>query len=230
MARMAGDVVPFERSNDRYDESLTLPPEALPDDAVLPLVGDDTKARILRVAMERFASRGYHATSIREIASLAGVQSASLYSHFPSKEAILAELVRLGHEVHHRTLVEALAASGADPRDQLRHLLAAHVALYCRYWKLAAINAFERQHLSPEVDAQASALLGATWFLVQTVLDRGVEQGFFTIANRDMTQVALASLGSSVIHWYPKQPHGVTPEEVGEYYAGLGLRMVGVQD
>ncbi|MGH7860068.1 MAG: helix-turn-helix domain-containing protein, partial [Candidatus Binatia bacterium] len=52
-----------------------------------------TRRQILDAALRLFAERGYGGTSIRDIARAAGVQSASLYSHYPSKEHVLAEIV-----------------------------------------------------------------------------------------------------------------------------------------
>ena len=69
---------------------------------------DGTRGRILRAGLGLFAVHGFHGTSIRGIAAEA-VQSASLYAHFPSKEAILAELVLAGHEEHHARLASPLA-------------------------------------------------------------------------------------------------------------------------
>jgi AcrR family transcriptional regulator len=70
---------------------------------------DGTRGRILRAGLGLFAVHGFHGTSIRGIAAEAAVQSASLYAHFPSKEAILAELVLAGHEEHHARLASPLA-------------------------------------------------------------------------------------------------------------------------
>ena len=72
-----------------------------------------TRLRILLAGLALFGDRGYHGTSIRDIAAEAGMQSASLYSHFASKEAILAELTFIGHDVHHRMLLAALRLSNA---------------------------------------------------------------------------------------------------------------------
>jgi AcrR family transcriptional regulator len=52
----------------------------------------DTRARILEVALERFATRGYHATSVREIAERVGVTKAAVLYHFPGKSDILGAL------------------------------------------------------------------------------------------------------------------------------------------
>jgi len=53
----------------------------------------DTRERILSVAAEQFAERGYASTSIRDLADALGVTKAALYYHFGSKAEILHALV-----------------------------------------------------------------------------------------------------------------------------------------
>ena len=48
-----------------------------------------TKQKILENAIELFSSKGYTETTIRELAAAVGIKEASLYNHFPSKNAIL---------------------------------------------------------------------------------------------------------------------------------------------
>ena len=55
---------------------------------------------ILTAAMRLFSEKGYHATSMRTIAKEAGIVQSSIYNHFPSKEAILKEIMRvMGEEI-----------------------------------------------------------------------------------------------------------------------------------
>ena len=53
----------------------------------------DTRQRALDVALELFTEQGYEKTSLREIADRLGIKKASLYYHFPSKEALLAGIM-----------------------------------------------------------------------------------------------------------------------------------------
>ena len=53
----------------------------------------DRRAEILDTAAAVFASSGYVATSLKDIADACGIQAGSLYHHFNSKEAIVIELV-----------------------------------------------------------------------------------------------------------------------------------------
>src|SRR6204780_476668 len=52
-------------------------------------VGAEPRRRILAVALELFAVRGYAGTSIRDITERMGLTKAALYYHFASKEQIL---------------------------------------------------------------------------------------------------------------------------------------------
>ena len=187
----------------------------------------ETRRRILEAGLELFAARGYHATSIRDIAAGAGLQSASLYTHFASKEAILAELMTVAHSVHNRVLLSALLDAGAGPKEQLRTLISAHVAAHCRWSKLAAVATRELANLSEEAAGPAIALRESSRTLLWEVIARGLEQQVFRIEHLDVTMSAIGSLGTAVINWYPAKASTYTPEQVGDIYADLTLGMVG---
>ena len=55
--------------------------------------GNITKQRILACAAELFAEKGFTETTIRELAEAAGLNGSSLYYHFPSKHAILEQIL-----------------------------------------------------------------------------------------------------------------------------------------
>ena len=55
--------------------------------------GEKTKEKIRKAALRLFSTRGYKATTVREIAAAVGIKQSALYNHFENKEAILAALV-----------------------------------------------------------------------------------------------------------------------------------------
>jgi AcrR family transcriptional regulator len=57
------------------------------------LPAEQRRAQLLGVAVEVFAERGFHATSMDEVAEAAGVTKPVLYQHFPSKRALYRELL-----------------------------------------------------------------------------------------------------------------------------------------
>ncbi len=81
---------------------------------------------LLRAAAECFAESGYDAASTRSIAARAGMQAASLYSHYKSKADLLVGVHEVGIE---RITQEVQAAINTDlpPWERLEAACAAHL-------------------------------------------------------------------------------------------------------
>ena len=83
------------------------------------------KEQLLDVAIEVFADRGFHLTSMNDVADAAGVTKPVLYQHFPSKRALYLELLRaVGNQ-----LMDAIAGAtqrAAGPRQQVEDGLRAY--------------------------------------------------------------------------------------------------------
>lgn len=54
------------------------------------------RKQIMDTALELFAQRGFHATSISDIASKAGISKGLMYNYFDSKEVLLKEIMTEG--------------------------------------------------------------------------------------------------------------------------------------
>ena len=55
-----------------------------------------TDTAILREAATLIAQRGYHGASMRDLGKAVGLQMASLYHHFGSKQELLVAIMRAG--------------------------------------------------------------------------------------------------------------------------------------
>jgi TetR/AcrR family transcriptional repressor of nem operon len=60
--------------------------------------GGETRRRILEVAAEAFAERGYTGTSLNDVLKASGVTKGGFYFHFPSKEALALATLRYKQE------------------------------------------------------------------------------------------------------------------------------------
>lgn len=200
-------------------------------EGVLPdaVVTEGTRGRILEAALRLFAETGYAGTSIREIAAASGVQSASLYAHFPSKEHILAELARIGHDEHHRALRAALLESDPAPAKQLRAIVRAHVLMHTDLSMLAVVSNTELHSLSPEMAAPVMATRDSSVQLIQEVIQRGVDLGAFDVPHVWLAVAAIGAIGIRVANWYTTQ-FELSAEEVADVYAEFALRIVNSRD
>ena len=62
------------------------------------LDSDDRRKAIVNAAVPLFARKGFAGTTTRELAAAAGVSEALLFRHFPSKQSLYREILRLGCE------------------------------------------------------------------------------------------------------------------------------------
>jgi AcrR family transcriptional regulator len=69
--------------------------------------GDEARARILAIAFELMAEKGYRGTSIAQVAARAGISQSGLLHHFPSKQALLIAVIDYRQEVDSSTLEDA---------------------------------------------------------------------------------------------------------------------------
>jgi AcrR family transcriptional regulator len=83
------------------------------------LTGEARRAALLDSALEVFAMRGYHASSIDDIAREAGVSKALIYEHFTSKQDLYAELLEQHAGQLFSTLAEAISEAGRDASARL---------------------------------------------------------------------------------------------------------------
>jgi AcrR family transcriptional regulator len=186
---------------------------------------DATRARLLEAAVIAFAEKGFHATTTRDIASGAGLSPAGVYVHFGSKEELLFNLSRSGHESALRLLRRAIA-EGATPTEQLETLMARFSEWHVEQYQVARVVQYEHHHLTAEHHAEVLALRKEMDSLVRDVLDRGVADGTFAVDDSADTALALLSIAVDVARWYSPTIKR-TPTQIGATNAALALRLVG---
>ena len=96
-----------------------------------------SREKILSVALELFAKKGYHATSISEIAIKAKISKGLMYNYFASKEKLLDEIIQEGFNSLDELKYEG--ERGVDPERQLEEFIDAILDnLYSNfsYWQL----------------------------------------------------------------------------------------------
>ena len=139
--------------------------------------GWPTKELILLEASRLFAVRGYLGTSTRDIAAAVGIQQPSMYSHFPSKQAIAEELLRRDLTTGMAAL-DKVVADGGGPA----------VELY-RYLRWEVVHDLETPfdlrsvYLDPLLEqsefAEGRRLLKRYDALMASILERGMASGDF---------------------------------------------------
>jgi AcrR family transcriptional regulator len=97
------------------------------------------REQILDTAASLFAERGFHGVSVVELGAACGISGPALYKHFPSKDAMLAEmLVAISEEL--LSVGRARSAGAEDPVVALRALVAWHVHFALHHQPLIVVQ------------------------------------------------------------------------------------------
>jgi AcrR family transcriptional regulator len=95
------------------------------------------RSELTREAARLFAERGYHGTSIGDLADALGVQKASLYHHIASKQDLLYETMRDGARAFHDMLDEL--PEGAPATERIRLAIRGHLRLVAEQLDVATV-------------------------------------------------------------------------------------------
>jgi len=88
-----------------------------------------TRRRILDAAAHELSVRGYSGTRLSHIADYAGIQAPAIYYHFPSRDALIEEVMWVGIAEMREYLLAAIAAADPDcsPMDRIMIAVEAHL-------------------------------------------------------------------------------------------------------
>ena len=184
-----------------------------------------TRDRIHEAAVELFYFHGFGGASLREIADLAGINVATVYYHYRSKNALLEEICRA---VLHDALAGAkeVLDTHHDPAARLRGLVEGHVVFHCQRAKEAAVTDREVNSLPVNVRRELVRDRDSYEQIWDEVLSDGGRTRVFEIDDNKLLRMAALTMCSQVASWY--DPKGrLVVEEIAAQYAKYVLRMAG---
>ncbi len=187
----------------------------------------NTGEAILEAALELMEQRGYHATSMRDIAAAVDVRAAGIYHWYESKEAIL---VRLQDDFMRdlTTEVESAIERQSTPEARLAAAVGAHVrfhglntrAAFVTDSEIRALSARKRKLLLAKRDAYQERFVG--------LIQDGVGSGAFKAAEVRVAAFAILLQCTGVALWFDPQGR-LSLDEVTEIHIGLALGSLGAR-
>jgi AcrR family transcriptional regulator len=186
------------------------------------------RRQIEDVASALFSSRGYAATSMRDIARELDLQGGSLYAHIPSKEAVLAAIVEEAAERFHAA-VRPVAERDGPAAERLAEMIAAHVRVVTGARERAKVFLFEWTFLGDQRRESVRRSRAAYQGYFERVVAEGVAAGELATADPKLAAVFILSALNAMAYWY--RPDGaLEPDALAGHYTELfleGLRAHG---
>lgn len=178
--------------------------------------------KVSRVACRIFRERGYHQTSMRDIATALGWQPSALYYYYPSKEDLLFAIMDAA--VSGLTeMVREQIAPGAPAAEQLRQAVRAHIATIADH--LDELSVFLHEMKSLEDPKRREVLIAKRnryEHIYRDIIHAGIASGEFGEVDPRLARFMILSACNWLYSWY--RPEGqYTPEAIALAFCDMML-------
>lgn len=180
--------------------------------------------RIVATAVELFYSRGFSNTTLDQVAEQMNVTKPFIYSHFKSKNDLLAEICSRAIRVAHEALNRAVAFQGT-PTEKLESLVRDFMLAVLNHQAHAVIYSREETKLVAEDRESINILRREFDRRFVGLLEEGVATGEFVVDDVPLTALAIGGIVGWSPVWY-RAGGRLTKDEAAEKVASLVLAMV----
>lgn len=183
----------------------------------------ERRAELVRTAARLFAERGYHGTSMGDIAEAMGVQKASLYSLTESKQQLLYDTVRTGAEAFHAALDGV--DDGAHAVERIRRALRGHLRVVGEQVDAATVFTREWRYLEGSFSEEFVAERRRYEERWRDLFREGVERGELRV---DLRPSDAALLVLSAANWaYTWLPEGADTDALADRFTAIVVDGIG---
>ncbi|MFQ5943489.1 MAG: TetR/AcrR family transcriptional regulator [Anaerolineales bacterium] len=176
---------------------------------------------IILSAAQIFREKGFHATSMQDIADSVQLQKASLYHHIDSKQQILLEVLDRALDVLIED-IEPIVDSDITPEGKLKSAMTRYIERVTRSADLAAVLLLEHRSLEPALRASHIERRDRFEELWRTIVREGVERGDFRPMDPSVVTFALLGVQNWLITWY-REGGRLNGTELADRFAELFL-------
>jgi AcrR family transcriptional regulator len=178
---------------------------------------------VILAAARAFREKGYHRTSLDDLAAELEVTKPTLYIYVQNKEAILFECFRAGLAQIQATLDEC--ERGAGPaRERLFAFIRGYAAAIVGDFGWCMLRA-EDQHLGAAMSRRIKLLKAGIDRRMRALIEDGVADGSIRPCDTRMTAFALAGALNWMGHWYREdaslKPHEIADKFIDVFNRGL---------
>lgn len=175
--------------------------------------------KIFAEAVRIFREKGFHATSVQDIADAVGLQKGSLYHYISSKDELLFKIFQRSTGALTRQL-ESIAASDHSPTDKICLAIEAHLTALCEQLDIYTVYLSERRALSARNYSKVRAEAARHARILEQIIQEGLATRDFRPLDSKMAAHAILGMCNWLYQWYsPEGP--MTPQEIARVFSDL---------
>lgn len=180
-----------------------------------------TRTEILNSAAQIFSEKGYHGTSMQDIALSVNLQKASLYHHVSSKQEILFELLNQGLDLLSSRVKYAI--DGLEPpNERLHKAICAYLGTLAEHQELASVLLFEYRSLEPEYLNRHIPRRDQFEKIWRDLIQEGIDAGIYSCQHPSLSARALLGELNWTVTWF-RLDGQMTADEIADQMAHLFL-------
>lgn len=155
---------------------------------------------VIRAAAQAFNARGYHNTSLDDVAAALGVTKPTVYYYVAGKEQLLLECFRAGLQGI-RDALRAAERSGHSGRERLNAVVRGYAGAIASEYGWCMVRAHEHD-LGPAMGAEVKTLKSEIDQGLRRLLRAGIDDGSIAPCDVRVTAFAIAGALNGIAHWY----------------------------
>jgi len=168
---------------------------------------------VLRMAAQSFNEKGFHATSLDDVAARLNVTKPTLYYYFKNKEEILFECVRIGLEMIDEA-AENVARRGGTGIEQLFAVMRKYAEIVTMDFGMCLIRVGE-DPLQPAARRKLRQLKARIDRRFRSLIEQGIAEGDLAPRDAKIAAFTVAGALSWIARWY--RPDGpLSPNDIAE--------------
>lgn len=183
------------------------------------------KDQIIQTAARLFKEKSYEAASMRDIASVLGIEAASLYSHIKSKDEIL-EIICFRKADEFLTAIAEVNDIYFNAEEKLRMAIKNHVRIIASDLNSSTVFLREWRYLSSEKLKDFISLRHKYENELRTIIQQGENENVFETVEIKFATLTILSAVNWIVEWY--NPHGnMSPDEIADNLSNFILTGLG---
>jgi AcrR family transcriptional regulator len=186
------------------------------------------RSDILQAAAQIFRQKGYHATSMQDIADAVQLQKASLYHHISGKQDILLTILDHALDLLIED-IESVKDSNELPPEKLRRAMHLYVERLTEDADLAAVLLLEYRSLEPDLrkpHIQRRDRYERYW---REIITEGVEANAFRPVDVTVATFAILGVQNWLITWF-REDGRLTARDLADQFCDLFLAGLCLED
>jgi AcrR family transcriptional regulator len=181
---------------------------------------------VLRMAAQSFNEKGFHATSLDDVAARLNVTKPTLYYYFKNKEEILFECVRIGLQMIDEA-AENVARRGGTGVEQLFAVMRKYAEIVTMDFGMCLIRVGE-DPLQPAARRKLRQLKARIDRRFRSLIEQGIAEGDLAPCDAKIAAFTVAGALSWIARWYradgPLPPHDIAEQCISILVEGLVRR------